>query len=290
MSGCYESDTICVDNSCYIINGWSLNVKDINSSNSPYNALPTDVIIFADASTAPVTINLSSPPTFKNQMYMIRKIDNTYNSVTITPSGGTTIDGNANYVLGRPDEVIYLVYDSTVVPPLWRFITNKTERILTTKGDLLTRNSSTAVRLPVGIDGQVLTADSAQATGLTWTTPSSMAGRITIMLMPIKLEAVSQSWTPMAYFPWILSRHSLYTNGYISLNATGNLGRSLDVRYIDVTNNVILGSVTGITTQQFLSFSVLNPITDAQCELQIRKNDYGGQTNPTISGVILEFN
>jgi hypothetical protein len=41
---------------------------------------------------------------------------------------------------------------------------------LTTKGDLLTY-SSAAARLAVGTDGQVLTADSAETTGLKWTSP-----------------------------------------------------------------------------------------------------------------------
>lgn len=41
---------------------------------------------------------------------------------------------------------------------------------LTTKGDVSTYSTTTA-RLAVGTNGQVLTADSAQATGLTWTSP-----------------------------------------------------------------------------------------------------------------------
>jgi hypothetical protein len=43
---------------------------------------------------------------------------------------------------------------------------------LTTKGDLLGRSSSAAARLGVGTNGQVLTADSAETTGLKWTTLS----------------------------------------------------------------------------------------------------------------------
>jgi len=46
---------------------------------------------------------------------------------------------------------------------------------LTTKGDLYTRNASTDARLPVGLDTQVLLADSSTATGLKWgsnTTPT----------------------------------------------------------------------------------------------------------------------
>lgn len=48
--------------------------------------------------------------------------------------------------------------------------------IVTTKGDLIAATASATVsRLGVGTDGQVLTADSATATGLSWTTPSSAA-------------------------------------------------------------------------------------------------------------------
>lgn len=42
----------------------------------------------------------------------------------------------------------------------------------TTKGDLMTRNSSSVARLPVGTNGDVLTADSAQTLGVKWATPA----------------------------------------------------------------------------------------------------------------------
>jgi hypothetical protein len=51
---------------------------------------------------------------------------------------------------------------------------------LSTKGQLLTRNSSAVTALSVGTNNQVLTADSAEATGLKWTTPSIPADSMAI--------------------------------------------------------------------------------------------------------------
>lgn len=47
---------------------------------------------------------------------------------------------------------------------------------LTTKGDVLTFDGTNNVRIGVGTDGQVLTADSTQANGLKWTTISGSSG------------------------------------------------------------------------------------------------------------------
>ena len=46
---------------------------------------------------------------------------------------------------------------------------------LTTKGDTFARSSSTVVRVPVGTDGQVLTADSAATPGVSWQTPITLS-------------------------------------------------------------------------------------------------------------------
>jgi len=46
---------------------------------------------------------------------------------------------------------------------------------LTTKGDLLGRSSSAAVRVPVGTNGYLLTADSTASAGVSWTAPATTA-------------------------------------------------------------------------------------------------------------------
>ncbi len=50
--------------------------------------------------------------------------------------------------------------------------------ILTTKGDVL-GYGTTPARIPVGTNGQVLTADSAQANGVKWADPAAIPGMLT---------------------------------------------------------------------------------------------------------------
>lgn len=48
----------------------------------------------------------------------------------------------------------------------------------TTKGDLVVHNGTKNVRLPVGTDGQILTADSSSPTGLSYTDPTAIENKI----------------------------------------------------------------------------------------------------------------
>ena len=50
------------------------------------------------------------------------------------------------------------------------------EATLTTKGDIYVRTSTDIVRLPIGADDQVLTADAAETPGMKWATPSAGGG------------------------------------------------------------------------------------------------------------------
>jgi len=62
--------------------------------------------------------------------------------------------------------------------------------LLDSKGDLLSRDASANLKLGVGTDGQVLTADSGETSGLIWTTPAA-AGNITTTAVSANYTALS---------------------------------------------------------------------------------------------------
>ncbi|QDK44187.1 hypothetical protein DOM22_02980 [Bdellovibrio sp. ZAP7] len=65
---------------------------------------------------------------------------------------------------------------------------------LTAKGDIHTRDSTNNIRLAVGTDGQVLSADSAQTSGLKWITPN--AGTVTSVTASSPLAVATGTTTP----------------------------------------------------------------------------------------------
>ena len=118
------------------------------------------------------------------------------------------------------------------------------------------------------------------------TGPTGAAGNIAYTLLPGQAVASSTTFTAIGYFPWLDSRYSAYSAGTIVLRADiGN--RDLTMRLQDVTNVATLGTIT-VTASGSTAFSVTNPASDAQVELQISKSA-GGGTNPDIFGTVLEF-
>ena len=80
---------------------------------------------------------------------------------------GLNIDGAASNVTLSTGQGIRVFTDG-----LNYFTMRGGASILTTKGDLVTRSSTADIRLGVGTDAQVLTADSAQAGGIKWAAPA----------------------------------------------------------------------------------------------------------------------
>ncbi|QDK37868.1 tail fiber domain-containing protein [Bdellovibrio sp. NC01] len=65
---------------------------------------------------------------------------------------------------------------------------------LTTKGDILVRDATNNIRFPVGTNGQVLSADSAQTSGLKWITPTN--GTVTNVTGTLPIVVATGTSTP----------------------------------------------------------------------------------------------
>jgi hypothetical protein len=82
--------------------------------------------------------------------------------------------GEAHLYVSQTDRKLHLVDDRGTDTALGGAGSGSSP--LTTKGDLYTRNGSADARLGAGIDGYVLTADSAETTGLKWAAASGGSG------------------------------------------------------------------------------------------------------------------
>jgi hypothetical protein len=97
--------------------------------------------------------------------------------------------------------------------------------LFTTKGDILVATgNANPVRQAVGTDGQVLTADSAQADGVTWATPAS--GGMTL----ISTTTLSGATTTLSSIP--------QTYNYLYLTVEGVTGNTANSQIRILPNNV----------------------------------------------------
>lgn len=74
----------------------------INNSNSPYSINGNDCYIDIDASSAPVTAILPSAVNASGKFYKVKKIDTTYNPVTVLTVLNQTIDGENGVIINAP--------------------------------------------------------------------------------------------------------------------------------------------------------------------------------------------
>lgn len=92
---------------------------------------------------------------------------------------------------------------------------------LTTKGDLLTRSSTTATRLGVGTNGQVLVADSAEVTGLKW----APGGKVLQVVQTTKTDTfstTSASYTDITGFSVSITPSSTSSKILIIMMVSGS--------------------------------------------------------------------
>lgn len=95
---------------------------------------------------------------------------------------------------------------------------------LTTKGDILARDASASVRLPVGTNGKVLTANSSTTTGLEWVAPTVYATVANLSTLSNTVTGISNTVTSISDNANTLSNTVTALSGNVStISNTVNL-------------------------------------------------------------------
>lgn len=139
--------------------------------------------------------------------------------------------------------------------------------------------------------GDVLTINSLgpPATAV-WQAPGGGgSGVVAYQLVAPQVNVPQTTWTTIAYFPWLNSRYSGYTNGVLIFRVNIPGTRTLDIRLRDTTAAANLAISIGIAATNWYSIAITNPAGDAQIELQVQRSTTGAGTFPRIFGVVMEF-
>lgn len=280
----YDNDKVQIDNTFGYCYGCGENVANISAADSPHTVPLRVCSLLADASAANVLVNLQSTNNNPGKRIVVKKTDSSTNQVIIYPPVGETIDGAASYTLRRFDEAVTFVRNP--LTSNWEITSDQLESIMVTKGDIIAYDGTKFARMPVGTPGQVLSVDLAEPTGLKWIT-SAMTNRVSYMIQPNEINVAKPNYISLAFFPWLHSRYSSYTNGVVIFYAT-IANRQLDIQIYNSTAATSLGSLVGIAASGWYSFAISSPVANALLELQVKKSGAGGQ-NPRIYGCTLEF-
>ena len=143
---------------------------------------------------------------------------------------------------GTANSTTYLRGDNT-----WAEVTSGTSSPLTTKGDLYTYSTDNA-RLPVGVNGQVLSSDSSEATGLKWISAGGV-GTVTSVVSGSGMDfsEITSSGTVTMGTPGSLDADT--TNGVTSTSHTHSITTGIS------DNNIVQIDSASVADDEYARFT-----------------------------------
>lgn len=103
-----------------------------------------------------------------------------------------------------------------------------------------------------------------------------------------KTVANTTNWVAIGEFQWNNAIYNTYTGGTILTGVTISGSKNINIRLIDVTNNITLGQILNVSVSGPITFPVINPSGDAVLQIQISRTNGGGMS-PCMHGVVLEY-
>lgn len=151
----------------------------IDSTDSPYGLGQRSLL--CDTTSGNITVNLPKASRSDNALVLIKKIA-AGNTVTINPNGSDQIDSQSNKTLTSNNEIVVLLSDgSDWTSQSQEANVNDLDSVrhlpLTyEKGDIIIDNGLEPIRVPVGTNNYILSADSTTSSGISWS--NTMTGII----------------------------------------------------------------------------------------------------------------
>jgi hypothetical protein len=188
----------------------------------------------------------------------------TLNFNTVAGGRGLTISSNSNVL--------------TVTPPT------------TTKGDMLVDNGTALVRVPIGSDTQVWTADSSQAAGAKWATASGGSSLPTInsTMLTAATTYTGSNWVAVTNLTVTITPSSTNSHVFVSLCLYAMGQNGVAASYCALTRNgVVITNALGDTVASHVPVAGYSygPDTSAMTEMVLRFKDAPATNGVTTYGV-----